>query len=138
MSVLTCSREAASLPFYTRVEPPASYSVVASSSKVTIEVERGRHPALPRESWEVVNAAHFRAYKVRVAAHWPPDPTSECPYPSPPDIDDEDGWRAYISGATDGEEDEDEDEEAAMNAPRAPEPREPLTSLLSGLDTVSF
>lgn len=143
------SREAASLPFYTRVEPPSSYTAVeklsAADSSVTVAVEQGRHPALPRESWEVVNAAHFRAYKAQVARHWPPSPVPECPYPSPPDMDDEDGWRAYIDGADeDDEDDEDEDmdEEAAMNAPPKParprEGREPLVSLLAGLDTVSI
>lgn len=134
------SREAASLPFYTRVEPPASYSVVEKPSQVTVEVEQGRHPALPKESWEVVNAAHFKAYKAQIARHWPPSPSLECPYPPPPDIEDEEGWRAYIDGAGDEEdEDEDMDEEEAMNAaPKArPQGREPLVSLLAGLDTVS-
>lgn len=140
------SREAASLPFYTRVEPPASYSVIEKPSKVTVEVEQGRHPALPKESWEVVNAAHFKAYKAQIARHWPPSPALACPYPSPPDIEDEEGWRAYIDGADGGdehdeEEDEEMDEEAAMNAPPKParprERREPLVSLLAGLDTVS-
>lgn len=137
------SREAASLPFYTRVEPPASYSVIEKPSQVTVEVEQGRHPALPKESWEVVNAAHFKAYKAQIARHWPPSPPLDCPYPSPPDIEDEEGWRAYIDGSDEeDEEDEDEDmdEEEAMNAPKPARPREgrePLVSLLAGLDSVS-
>lgn len=111
---------------------------------MTVEVEQGRHPALPKESWEVVNAAHFKAYKAQIARHWPPSPSLECPYPSPPDIEDEEDWRAYIEGDDEGDEedeDEDMDEEEAMNAPPKParprEGREPLVSLLAGLDTVS-
>lgn len=107
-------------------------------------MELGRHPALPKESWEVVNAAHFRAYKAQIARHWPPEPTLECPYPSPPEIDDEEGWRAYVDGNDEDDEEDDEDgmdEEEAMNAPLKPARpragREPLVSLLAGLDTVS-
>lgn len=145
----TYSREARSLPFYKRVEPPAAYIEIQRpfAKNSAIEVASDRHPALPRESWEVVNAAHFRAYKAQIAKHWPPSPPLECPYPSPPNIEDEEGWKAYIGGADeDGGDDEDGeedamDEEAAMNAPPKParprQAREPLVSLLAELDTVS-
>lgn len=81
---------------------------------------------LPRESWAVVFAAHFAAYRAHIAS-WRDDsaPSSDDFLPLSADAE---GWRAYVDGQ------DEMDEEEAANA--RPVPREPLLGVLRRLDTV--
>lgn len=144
------SRANDSLPFYKRVDVPAHLRP-APPTAPSLPVS-GRHPALPRESWEVLFAAHFASYRADLASRWPGDPQ---PYPSEypplPSAGDAPRWLAFINGVpmrSKGEEDmelddgEAVDEEEAMNSapPARPEPvlvaREPLVGVLQKLTNV--
>lgn len=61
---------------------------------------KGRHPALPRESWEVTFAAHFTAYRTSLQSRWPPSPKLPYPssYPPIPKAAEVTEWLGYING----------------------------------------
>ncbi|CAK9786078.1 hypothetical protein CC85DRAFT_283812 [Cutaneotrichosporon oleaginosum] len=126
-----------SLPFYKRVDVPdhlrPAVGPVAPPSPPT-----GRHPALPRESWEVLFAVHFAGYRAHLEASWPeetlPYPSEYPPLPSAGEMI---PWLEFINGVG-GEDDMVLDEEEAINeAPPAPVPREPRISVLQRLNSTT-
>ncbi|KAL1410191.1 hypothetical protein Q8F55_004196 [Vanrija albida] len=99
------NREASKLPFYKRVAPPRGAteelpSAAAGPSTSARAPSKGRHPALPRESWEVTFAAHFTAYRASLQRRWPPSPKLPYPlsYPPIPKAAENTEWLGYING----------------------------------------
>lgn len=125
-----------------RIDPP----VVAAVAPRKPAAPASRHPVLPRESWIVVFAAHFTAYRASLAKRWPPEVDS---VPVPPAwswklwLDYIDGKGGGAEAEADGPLEDEEDEEEAFNTGAADMemdedavPREPLGSILSAMDTV--
>lgn len=152
------SRETASLPFYKRVQPPAH---LVAEPQVTEAATGERHPALPRESWQTLFSAHFKAYRGHLQSL--PQLALDPDLPKPRDAA---GWLGYIQGvarksskgkerATEEDDDAEEgddllgievdeeeqvnddlaEEEAVNDAPKLV-PREPVLSVIRTLDTV--
>ncbi|BEI80224.1 hypothetical protein CcaverHIS002_0107530 [Cutaneotrichosporon cavernicola] len=118
-----------SLPFYKRVDVPEHLRPTTPAPAPPISTT-GRHPALPRQSWQVLFGTHLAAYRDHLAASWPETLPYPADYPPLPSAGDMVGWLGYINGA--GVE---MDEEEAMNAEPVLTPREPRISVLQRLDS---
>ncbi|WWD16748.1 hypothetical protein CI109_101179 [Kwoniella shandongensis] len=61
-----------------------------------------RHPALQKESWEVLFPIHYQSYRKNLAARWPPSPLLPYPatYPPLPESSGRSDWYMFINGYT--------------------------------------
>ncbi|ORX36393.1 glycoside hydrolase superfamily [Kockovaella imperatae] len=96
------SRDNAKLPNFTRaayVSAPVA-AVVDHPERTEAGPSIQRHPALPRESWEVLFPIHFVNYKKHILSSWPPSPLPPyaSDYPPIPNTMDRADLMGFING----------------------------------------
>ncbi|WVF66849.1 hypothetical protein IAT40_001591 [Kwoniella sp. CBS 6097] len=96
------------LPFVKSVDNPYKRPLSPSKPTKTTGNSAGggagagpsRHPALPKESWEVLFPTHFRGYKKNVLSRLPPTSHLAYPadYPPLPNASHRSEWYAFVNG----------------------------------------
>ncbi|KAK4684827.1 gem associated protein 2, partial [Tremellales sp. Uapishka_1] len=129
------NRSNKTLPFFTRVANPYREP---SPPLLTSLASSTRHPGLPRDSWQILQALHFDGYRNLIQESFPPSLALAYPtdYPPLPEASQRQEWFYFINGyprrrikrkavlvVVDMAE---EDEEAMMNG--APGPSVPIQS----------
>ncbi|EIW69121.1 hypothetical protein TREMEDRAFT_62847 [Tremella mesenterica DSM 1558] len=97
-------RANAGLSFFSRAPLPREIDVNVET-EIHIEAshvgtsKKTRHPALPKESWLVTFAEHFKKYRQNLTSRWPPPSMTQPPhYPPFPDIRLRSSFDFYLHG----------------------------------------